>query len=195
MKSVTLFFIFDLIEFQIFCLELENPKARDRVIAFWCVVGFACAAIVLLTITDLPFEDLCLVLGCSTKCFRCSSSTSPVEKVETKRVDLSNFRPNVAHSGVSPSSIPEETTVGQQQPSNYQMMCKVWNSEKKCYETTTNPPIPPSNAKPQHTNFHQISIAALTSAVIKSQPKRYPSIPAQTTPPPPYQSTDWETNA
>ena len=121
-----------------FCfVAVEDPTQSQRLAAFWSIFGVALGLIVLITLSDLPWNEIFVALRCPWYQFKCRSN---VHGEEDEDIDRNSF-----HSTDSPASennsitrtilIPGTSTKGV----IYHVMNTVWSPEQLHHDISFNP--------------------------------------------------------
>jgi hypothetical protein len=118
-------------------LAIPDPTQNKRTAAFWSVLGIVVGLVVILTLSDLPWEDLLTAIGCSFSCFNCCSKKDDNEKIQEADLRLSDSPINDYSSGTKNTPMAFETPAPKRM--NYHVMNTVWNPEDMNNQTRGNP--------------------------------------------------------
>ena len=122
-------------------LEETDPTKGNRKTAFWSVLGVVIGLVEFLTISDLPWEDIMSVLGCSFHCFNCCS-----KELKSKDSDDGQIDSPIVYEGYGgkKSSIPDGMAAPR--TTNYQIMNTAWQPEygdRRSQGTKSTSPVVP----------------------------------------------------
>lgn len=151
----------------------KDPGESQRLAAFWSVLGVVCSLVVLLTISDLPWDDIGHNLGCPWFSCRCCSKANPAE---IDNLDNADFQ---APETPVPMNNEDFVTVSREQNKgvNYQVMNTIWNPDRIRREITSNPSRYGARSPDQSVTPDNILIKSFAAAVVEKQrQKRVPQV-------------------
>lgn len=148
-----------------FVLAKDDPTQSQRSAAFWSVFGVVCSLVALLTISDLPWEDIGAALGCPWYNVKCCAkgNANDEDQLDMDRAhypgdnDTSRFEPQLATTS-KPSN----------RGMNYHVMNTVWNPEHLRPETSTNGFHSPN----QSTTPDNVLIQSFAAAMIEKRKQK-----------------------
>ncbi|CAF0972917.1 unnamed protein product [Rotaria sp. Silwood1] len=104
-----------------------DPTESQRLAAFWTVFGVVCSLVALLTLSDLPWDEISAAIGCPWYRFKCCLNYDDDNDAD---IDMNNF--HLSDSSTNENNlitkqiiIPGTTAKG----INYHIMNTVWNPE------------------------------------------------------------------
>lgn len=121
---------------MILFLEKADPTQSQRSAAFWSVVGVIAGLVVILTLSDLPWDDIINTLGCSFYRFQCHSKPNNDEKIVDKKLHLSDSSLDALNSQIKNKSTSDGRIISNGM--NYHVTDAVWNPEYSCNQTSSN---------------------------------------------------------
>ncbi|CAF0757325.1 unnamed protein product [Rotaria sordida] len=112
----------------------SDPTKNQRSAAFWTVFGVVCCLVVLLTLSDLPWDEISASIECPWYRFKCCLNHDDDD------IDMNNFRlpdspTNENNLIIKQIIMPGTTNKG----INYHIMNTVWNPEQLRNEIPSNP--------------------------------------------------------
>jgi hypothetical protein len=142
-----------------FFLANDDPTQSQRSAAFWSVFGIVCGLVVLLTLSDLPWDEIASTIGCPWFRFKCCSNDDDEDD------DITANNINVTDSPVNGNNfltMPTTSTRGM----NYHIMNTVWNPEQLHNETPLNPQYNGYQTPDQHTTPNNVLIQSFAAVVM-----------------------------
>ncbi|CAF3981855.1 unnamed protein product [Adineta steineri] len=146
----------------------EDPTQGQRHAAFWSVLGFVCGLVVLLTLSDLPWDDIASTIGCPWYRFKCCSYDDDDDNDDDNRVKNANSPMNEQDAEANRSSMPNKTVKGV----NYHVMNTVWDPEHVRTETPSNPQYNGYHSPDQHTTPNNALIQSFAAVVLAKQKEK-----------------------
>ena len=145
-------------------LANDDPTQSQRSAAFWSVFGVVCGLVALLTLSDLPWDEIAATIGCPWYRFKCCAK---FDDIDDEDVNINNF-----HSTDSPTH--GNNVVTKQMPipglssrgNNYHIMNTVWNPEQLRNESPTNPQYNGYRSPDQHTTPDNVLIQSFAAVVM-----------------------------
>ena len=132
--------------------------------------GVVCGLVALLTISDLPWEDIATTIGCSSSRFQCCSKRNDNDDLDDQEVDgahprssdlAANENPSVRRSAPLPIIAAKGT--------NYHVMDTVWNPDHLRSDTPAEPHSTGVRSPDQRTTPTNVLIQSFTAAVLEKQ--------------------------
>ena len=147
--------------FALFLLANDDPTRSQRSAAFWSVFGVVCGLVVLLTLSDLPWDEIARTLGCPWYRGKCCSNQDDDDEMENDRADSEN---NLLTSQVIVSNASSSRGI------NYPVMNTIWNPDHLSSETPTNPQNLTTQAPvDQQTTPNNVLIQSFAAVVLAKQ--------------------------
>jgi hypothetical protein len=142
-------------------LATDDPTQSQRSAAFWSVFGVVCSLVALLTLSDLPWDEMATTIGCPWYRFKCCSHDDDDD------IDVNNFRLTDSPTNDN-NSIPNQPkmTGGASKGMNYHIMNTVWNPEQLRAETPSNPQYNGYRSPDQHTTPDNALIQSFAAVVM-----------------------------
>lgn len=155
-------------EIPFFVAANDDPTRSQRSAAFWSVFGVVCGLVVLLTLSDLPWDEIARVIGCPWYRLKCCSNHDEDDEPEINRIPSADSAHNLLTNQVIVSNNSSSKGI------NYQVMNTVWNPDQLHTENPTNPQYinsPPSVPDQQTTPNNALiqSFAAVVLAKHKAK--------------------------
>lgn len=146
-----------------FFVAEDDPTQSQRSAAFWSVFGVLCGLVVILTLSDLPWDEIASTIGCPWYRFKCCSNPDDDEE----DVDANHFRPT--------NSLNQENNIVTQQiikpnasskAASYHVMNTVWNPEHLSNESPIHPQYNGYQSPDQHTTPNNALIQSFGAVVL-----------------------------
>ena len=137
-------------------LAKVDPKQYDRLAAFWSVLGVVIGLVVLLTLTDLPWEDILTAFGCSWHQSGCCSKPDDPQNINIDDHRLSDSPTNDHSYGTQQISMP-----GGPKGTNYHVMNTVWDTDYVHNQTPSNPQYNGYLSPDQSKTFNKTNIQTI----------------------------------
>ncbi|CAF1112148.1 unnamed protein product [Adineta ricciae] len=146
----------------------ETPKVDttkgQRSAAFWSVFGVVCGLVVLLTLSDLPWDDICSAIGCPWYRFKCCSDDDGDDDDE---VHMNNSNPPDKEHPTVKEQVSIAGKTGKSV--NYHVMNAVWNPEQLQSDTTGNAQVSGLITPNQQTTPNNVLIQSFAAVVLAKQ--------------------------
>jgi hypothetical protein len=151
-----------------------DPTASQRSAAFWSVFGVVGMLVVLLTLSDLPWDDIGRTIGCPWFNFRCCSSTATDDDDDDDYSEHANVDTSSASMPSAPAYDANPVTMSKtsSKGTNYQVMNAVWNPEHIASETSTRIQYDGNGATNQHRTPDNALIQSFAAAVLQKQKQK-----------------------
>ncbi|CAF4611296.1 unnamed protein product [Rotaria sp. Silwood1] len=151
-------------------ISLDDPTQNQRSAAFWSVLGVVTGLVVILTLSDLPWEDIINTIGC--KCYRlkCCSKQNDDENNNEKDLHSSDSSINDHNLRIENMSTSDGTQTSNGM--NYHVMNTVWNPEHIHNQTSLNFQNNRYRTPDQSTTPDNVLIQSFTAATLAKQKQK-----------------------
>lgn len=149
----------------------DDPTQSQRSAAFWSVVGVVCGLVVLLTLSDLPWDEIAMTIGCPWFKLKCCGNTDE----DDDDYDINVNNPRLSDTLAADPSITTKQIIVPGTTSrgvNYHVMNTVWNPDQLINETATNPQYVPYQTPDQRTTPNNVLIQSFATAVLARQKEK-----------------------
>lgn len=109
-----------------YSLAKEDSTQSQRSAAFWSVFGVVCGLVVLLTLSDLPWDEIATTVGCPWFRFKCCFRDDDDDDDEQNPGSSSDSSPRARAAASKQVSLPGTVVRGV----NYHVMNTVWNPDQ-----------------------------------------------------------------
>ena len=140
----------------------DDPTRSQRSAAFWSVFGVVCGLVVLLTLSDLPWDEIARVIGCPWYRLKCCSNHDEDDEIDINRIPSADSEHNLLANQVIVSNNASSRGI------NYQVMNTVWNPDQLGTENPTNPqyinsqpPLPEQQTTPNNALIQSFAAVVL----------------------------------
>lgn len=114
-----------------FVLANDDRTQSQRSAVFWSVVGVVCGLVVLLTLSDLLWDEIARSIGCPWDRFKCCSNRDDIDENEFRLNESSTNENNITAQQIIMSD-PSSKEI------NYHAMNTIWNPDQLRNETASN---------------------------------------------------------
>lgn len=149
--------------------QKEDPTKSQRSAAFWSVFGVVCSLVALLTISDLPWDDIGTALGCPWYDFKCCPKGN-VNDEDQLDIDGTHYPAMNDFSGPDPHL--GTTSKLSNRGTNFHVMNTVWNPEHVRPETSMNGQSNGFRSPDQTTTPDNVLIQSFAAAMIEKRKQK-----------------------
>lgn len=140
----------------------DDPTRSQRSAAFWSVFGVVCGLVVLLTLSDLPWDEIARVIGCPWYRLKCCSNHDEDDESDINRIPSADSERNLLANQVIVSNNSSSKGI------NYQVMNTVWNPDQLRTENPTHleyidsqPSLPDQKTTPNNALIQSFAAVVL----------------------------------
>ena len=149
---------------EILILADDDPTQSQRSAAFWSVVGVLIGLVVLLTLSDLPWDEIASSIGCPW--FRCKCCSSQDDD-DDEDIDVNHHRLTESPTGENNITKTQIMLPGTSSKRlNYHVMNTIWNPEHLHGESPTNPQYNGYQTPDLHTTPNDTHIQSFAAVVM-----------------------------
>ncbi|UJR23849.1 hypothetical protein I4U23_026824 [Adineta vaga] len=144
----------------------DDPTEGQRSAAFWSVFGVVCGLVVLLTLSDLPWDEMLSTIGCPWYRFKCCSNDDDDD--DDLDMNNSNAPSKENNPALQQISVPGKTGKGV----NYHVMNTVWNPDQLQSETPAHAQYNGYITPNQQTTPNNALIQSFAAVVLAKQKEK-----------------------
>ena len=149
------------------CLVKDDPTESKRLSAFWSVISIISGLVILLTSSDLPWEDISSTFRCSFQSFKCCQKKTTVEHINENDLNLSYSPTNNQSSRTNKTSISNLPTAPK--GINYHIMNTVWDPDYIHSPTSINSQYTSYDSLDQYKSPDNSNIKSFSTLVMIKQ--------------------------
>ncbi|CAF2496182.1 unnamed protein product [Rotaria sp. Silwood2] len=151
-------------------IPLDDPTQSQRSAAFWSVLGVVIGLVIILTLSDLPWENIINTIGCTCYRLKCCSEQNDDENINEKDLHASNS--SISDNNLRVKNISTSDGILTSNGTNYHVMNTVWNPEHIHNQTLLNSQNNGYRTLNQSTTPDNVLIQSFTVATMAKQKQK-----------------------
>jgi hypothetical protein len=146
-------------------LANDDPTQSQRSAAFWSVFGVVCGLVALLTLSDLPWDEIATTIGCPWYRLKCC----PNRDDDIDDIDVNN--PRSIDSPINENTFVTKE-IGSSRGMNYHIMNTIWNPDHLHSETPINSQYNGYQTQDQRTTPNNVLIQSFATVVMEKEKEK-----------------------